>query len=283
MPPGLYLFFAGAAEVKETMIQEQLFVERKDYSNEKVLLGLSGGINSMAVLVWLASAPEELKPYELHLIYHHFEEHSPDTLDFVLAGVEYAEKHFKKVIYFQTQNSILEYFEKSKMIPHPSISPCTRVLKIEPMFEYMAKNEITVNVVGYVREELRRVRNMAAKTNSTVTDVRDKGVSIQFPIANFSDDWCFAVVKKALGWYPAIYDIRDERGNRVFPHNNCLPCKNMDVEDLRNIKRHFPEYFEKAHELTEKLNRQWGRNADAYYTEFGRPDYDKKVCETCAF
>ena len=147
----------------------------------------------------------------------------------------------------------------------------------------MAANGITVNLVGYVKEELRRVKNMAKKTNSDLTDVRDKGVSIQFPISSFSDEWCFGVVKEALGWYPAIYDIKDEKGKRVFPHNNCLPCKNMDVEDLKNIREHYPEYFEKAHQLTSTLKRQWGRNADAYYTEFGRQDYEKTVCETCAF
>ena len=56
-----------------------------DYRSVKVMIGLSGGINSMAVLVWLAQY--ELRPKELHLFYAHFEEHSPGTLEFVLAGV----------------------------------------------------------------------------------------------------------------------------------------------------------------------------------------------------
>lgn len=65
------------------------------YCGEKVLIGLSGGINSMAVLCDLAKSG--VQPGELHLFYAHFEEHSPDTLDFVKAGFQFAKKHFNNV------------------------------------------------------------------------------------------------------------------------------------------------------------------------------------------
>lgn len=45
-------------------MQEQLFIEQKDFSGQKIMIGLSGGINSMAVFDWLAQCPEELKPLE---------------------------------------------------------------------------------------------------------------------------------------------------------------------------------------------------------------------------
>jgi tRNA(Ile)-lysidine synthase TilS/MesJ len=56
-------------------MQQELFTNYIDYSNQKVLIGLSGGINSMAVLCCLALYPDELKPKELHLFYAHFDEH----------------------------------------------------------------------------------------------------------------------------------------------------------------------------------------------------------------
>ena len=117
-------------------MQQELFIEHTDYSQQKVLVGLSGGINSMAVLCWLANYPSEYKPKQLHLFYAHFEEHSPDTLDFVLAGVEYAKRNFESVIYVQTNNSVLEFFRKQNFIPHPMIASCTRELKIKPMLKY---------------------------------------------------------------------------------------------------------------------------------------------------
>ena len=201
-------------------MQQELFIEYSDYSKQKVLIGLSGGINSMAVLCWLASYPNQYKPKELHLFYAHFEEHSPDTLPFVIAGLEYAEKQFEKVIYTQTNNSVLDFFREQKMIPHPTIAPCTRVLKIELMMKYANENQIHIDLVGYVKEEGRRIKNMHSKNPDTKTT---KG----FPISNKQNEWCFEIVKKEIGWYPKIYDIKDSSGNRIFPHNNCLPCKNM--------------------------------------------------------
>lgn len=259
-------------------MQQELFIEHEDYSQKKVLIGLSGGINSMAVLCWLSDFPQEYKPKELHLFYAHFEEHSPDTLPFVIAGVAFAEKHFKDVRYTQTDNSVIDFFKSQNMIPHPMIAPCTRVLKIEPMMTYAKDNGIDIDLVGYVREEKRRIRNMWQKNPSTK---ETKG----FPISNKPNEWCFQIVSKHLGWYPKIYDIKKPDGSRVFPHNNCLPCKNMGTEDFEDVRVHFPEYWQKAMELSEHLEKHWGRNKTEFYTRFGREmlGVDKQPCEICAF
>jgi len=44
--------------------------------DKRVMIGLSGGINSMAVLCWLIE--QEDKPKDIWLFYAHFEEHSPN-------------------------------------------------------------------------------------------------------------------------------------------------------------------------------------------------------------
>jgi 3'-phosphoadenosine 5'-phosphosulfate sulfotransferase (PAPS reductase)/FAD synthetase len=247
-----------------------------DYRNVKVMIGLSGGINSMAVLVWLANY--ELKPKELHLFYAHFGEHSPGTLEFVLAGVEYAKRNFETVIYKQTNNSVLDYFKEQKMIPHPTAAPCTRFLKIEPMVTYAFENGITVDLVGYVRTEKRRVKNMQSKGADNLF------MSKQFPILQQDNEWCFDVVKKEIGFYPAIYDIRNAKGKRVFTHNNCLPCKNMQIDDFEEVKEFFPDYWQKAMDLSTELQKYWGRSENEFYTTFGRPDLglEKQPCEVCA-
>lgn len=149
---------------KEKLGLSQEITEHKnymDYSKLKVLIGLSAGINSMAILCDLAKFPDRLKPKELHLFYAHFEEHSNDSLQFVLDGVEFAKNNFEKVVYKQTNNSVIKFFEEQKMIPHPITSPCTRKLKIEPINRYCKENSIDVDLVGYVRNEKRRIINMA--------------------------------------------------------------------------------------------------------------------------
>ena len=267
-------------------MQTALFIDYEDYSDDKVLIGLSGGINSMAVLCWLADYPEEYKPKELHLFYAHFDEHSPDTEDFCKAGVEFAKKNFETVIYKQLNNSLIDFFKDQKMIPHPMVSPCTRVLKIMPIHEYMANQDIKVDLVGYVRDETRRIKRMAEKTNSEITNVvTEEGVTKKFPIHDKSNEWCFDIVKSKIGWYPKIYDIKDSKNNRVFKHNNCLPCKNMNQKDFLLVKEHFPEYWLKAVQLSEELQGYWGRDKKGFATAFGEaqtPD-GSQDCVICAF
>lgn len=50
----------------------QLTLGYEDYGGKSVLIGLSGGINSMAVLCWVCSLPIERRPSVLHLFYADF-------------------------------------------------------------------------------------------------------------------------------------------------------------------------------------------------------------------
>lgn len=49
----------------------------KNYSSQKVLIGLSGGINSMALLCHLANQPDHTKPKELHFFLRTFQRAQP--------------------------------------------------------------------------------------------------------------------------------------------------------------------------------------------------------------
>lgn len=225
--------------------------EKEDYSADKVLIGLSGGINSAAVLCYLGEMhPPEARPKELHLYYAHFSEHSPDTFKFVKDQIHYARAKFPNVQARITRNSVLSFFEKEGLIPHPTISPCSIELKIKPMHAYAESHGIFRQLVGYVRHEQKRIKRQASK---------DKSGFSRYPIAHWTDDDCLAFVKDTLGWYPAIYDIK-EGGKRVFTHNNCLPCKNMTTVQIETSRRYFPSLVEKADALAAKLGVYWGRD-----------------------
>lgn len=245
------------------------------YDDKNILVGLSAGINSMALLCWLKE--QDCKPKSLHIFYAHFKQHSPDSFQFVADGIRFARKYFGNVIVKITKNDVLKFFEEQKMIPHPTASPCSRILKIEPMMVYAFENGIELDLVGYVRKELKKRGNKTAAQSNNLFYTKE------FPIGIFDDEWCFEIVDKNIGWHPAIYDIRDEKGKRIFTHNNCLPCKNMYVKDMKQVEIHYPEYMRAAQETSNKLKSYWGRNAQAYYTEFGREDYEEPQCEVCVF
>jgi 3'-phosphoadenosine 5'-phosphosulfate sulfotransferase (PAPS reductase)/FAD synthetase len=278
----------GVGVLKKNKMQLSVFEILQDisYSDDRVMVGLSGGINSMAALCYLATMVED-RPDEIYLYYAHFDEHSPDTERFVLAGVEYAKKHFNKVVYEQSQNSILSFFKEQKMIPQPKVTPCTRMLKIAPMVEFMKRHKIDKDIVGYVRHEWSRINRQI-----------DRGVQNKdYLIRHLSDEDCFSLVKKEIGWYPEIYRLRwddlrikeallndghllhpnqyrtikeysDQGYNfrrksyRVFKHNNCLPCKNMHQWELYLIKIFYPNYYDRAIRLAKEMGSYWGRQEE---------------------
>jgi hypothetical protein len=244
-------------------------------AEDNILIGLSGGINSAAVLCWLSEQP--VRPNEIHLFYAHFKEHSPDTFQFVADCIRFARKRFNKVNVKITKNSIIEYFRKEKLIPHPANSPCSKRLKIEPINKYAFENNIKIDLVGYVKEELKRRSNRQQKNVSKgIFDLEKR-----YPIGAFTDEWCFGIVKKHIGWYPEIYDIVGVDGERLFKHNNCLPCKNMYPDDIDAIEKHYPEYHIKAMQLSAELGRYWGRDEAEFYTRFGRFLGQDSTCEVC--
>lgn len=244
---------------------------------DKVLIGLSGGINSMAVLCWLAEQKE--KPGEVHLFYAHFFEHSPDTFQFVADGIRFARKNFDTVKVKITKNSIMQYCRDNHMIPHPKFSPCSRQLKIEVAATYAFENDIKIDLIGYVKHELKR---RTAGANRKI-EVDLFGLEKVYPIGEFTDEWCFDITDKYIGWHPAIYDLRDENGKRIFMHNNCLPCTKMQSKNFADVKTYYPTYHRQAMLLSAELGKYWGRDEAKFYSMFGRDidDAQESTCETC--
>lgn len=240
-----------------------------DYSASRVRVPLSAGINSAAVLCGMGEHhPEDLKPLELHLYYAHLREHSPDSFPFVADLVRYARRKFPVVKVKITRASVNQYFIEQKMIPHPTISPCSRDLKIAPMQNYDGEHGIDVVLIGYVRHEFKRYKQ-AQKWASKTARTKDS-----YPLLTWTDDDCLNLVKDVIGWYPAIYDIRwtfadwmaglcqkREVGRRVFTHNNCLPCKNMTARQIQMVGRHFPAYAVTAQAAADQIpGAYWGRD-----------------------
>jgi len=255
-----------------------------DLSNKRVFIGISGGINSAAVLCYLATIhPEPLRPKTVYSFYAHLKEHTADTLPFVRALAIYGKKHFPFFSIKFSVGSVNELFRKEKFIPHPILSPCSERLKIIPIMKYKASIEADVDLVGFVYTERQRMKRQQAKAENPG--------SILYPISAYSDEDCLALVKRELGWYPHVYDIRDESGKRVFMHNNCMPCKNMQgnlfsdgtaTKHYAAVKTHFPTHYQNAldtlHAIEEKTGKPnwWGRPVKDTDTVVGCNDY---VCE----
>lgn len=307
-------------------------------TGKNVFVGTSGGINSAAVVVEACKLIQGgAIPSSLHLMYIHINQHSPDTKRFVHDLVDYTRRFYPSVVYKEIECDVLDFFETQKIIPHPTADACTRKLKTERMERYRAEHNIEVDLIGYVRQESQRIASLASvvtkekkeriNTDLVVSGGLQKNLFEEslFPTAHMSDEDCFEVVKSAIGWYPAIYDIlwsdpriipflesvnglmpedhrqlalkwaargRGHKSVRVFNHNNCLPCKNMQTWQFWLIKLFFPEFFESAVAMSKRIGAYYGRDPEEYeaikiYVEFGREDYEvgyeEQSCGICKF
>lgn len=216
----------------------------------------------MGVLCYLASEyPKELRPRNLYLFYVHIKEHSPGTTRFVADGIRYAKRHFENVVWgYHNAGSVLAYFSSKKIIPHPVISPCSAELKMEPIERFREEHGIEVDLIGYLRSERRRM-NRAIKHGAL-----EQGK--HFIIRHLWEQDVFRLVEREIGWYPPIYHIRDETGIRVFKHNNCLPCKNMQGRldetgasgEFAHVLKYYPEHARAAMALSKEMGAYWGRD-----------------------
>lgn len=245
-------------------MQSKLDFACDDFSAERPRLGLSGGINSAALLCYLATEhPPEKRPKHLLLYYAHLREHSPRTFRFVADCVRYARERFLVVEFGMHRTSVLDFFEKDRFIPHPAISPCTEHCKTIQMHKWTVEHGGTIDLIGYVMTERRRLVRAEEKARNRVA----------FPIFHLSEAECFGLVDREIGWHPPIYDLRDEKGRRIFRHNNCLPCKNMTLGQIRAVAEHYPERWRKAEAMAARIGNYWGRKSE----------YAGDPCSSCVF
>ncbi len=96
---------------------------------------------------------------------------------------------------------------------------------------------------------------------------------VRFPIAHMTEEQCFELVDREIGWHPPIYDIRDRKGKRVFTHNNCLLCKNMTLKQIKGVARYYPDYYAESIAMAQRIGNYWGRPSE----------YPADPCALCVF
>ena len=146
------------------------------------------------------------------------------------------------------------------------------------MMVYCFEHGIEFDLVGYVKKELKK----RGERQQAVMQIDMFSPKKDYPIGEFSDEWCIDICDKHLGWHPKIYDIKDGNGKRIFKHNNCLPCKNMHPVDFQAVHDHYNDYYHDALKLSTELKKFWGRtDNDFYFTFEGRELGQPVTCEVC--
>jgi 3'-phosphoadenosine 5'-phosphosulfate sulfotransferase (PAPS reductase)/FAD synthetase len=116
-------------------------------------------------------------------------------------------------------------------------APCTEELK--RMTAEMAQRPGDVIILGYTSEETKRLER---------TRLRNPGETIEAPLIDrgLGKADCLAIIERAGIALPAMYALG-------FKNNNCLGCPRGGMGYWNNIRRHFPETFDRMAKLEREI------------------------------
>lgn len=164
--------------------------------SESHIVALSGGKDSTAMALRLA----EVEPRDYTYVCTPTGDELPEMIDHWLAlGTQLG----KKILPVTGVDSLKSLIRKWSALPNNRQRWCTRVLKIEPFYRWLAQNKPCVSYVGLRADE---------GTRQGMVFQDGDGISIRFPMR----EW---------GWTEAdVWNYLDERGIKIPARTDCARC-----------------------------------------------------------
>jgi len=209
---------------------------RKEFLYMKHIIQFSGGAASSYV-AWLIAQKYDKK--DIILLFHDTKTEHPDAYRFrkqvsEFIGIEITEA--------SDGRNLWELIEDNHSLPSQFIPFCTRILKQEPaekFYNFMKEEFILYN--GFGVEEYRRIQRTFARAfslnrmvKSPLYDLKIKNEEIKRIIRG---KWKICL--------PEPY--------KYLNHNNCIPCFKAGKREWKKYWKYYPEEFEKAKTVEEKI------------------------------
>jgi hypothetical protein len=229
-------------------------------SEPRVISWFSCGANS-AIATYLA-----IKKYGLdrvEIIYCDTGGEHPDNIRFLMD----CEKWFGKKVTILKQEGYIDHmdlWEKDRFISSPQGAKCTVKLKKELRFKFQRADDI--QVFGYSTDEVHRAERFKAHFFEVATDfiLIDKGLQKKD---------CLGLLAKTGIDMPVMYSLG-------FNNNNCIGCCKGGKGYWNHVRKHFPDYYERASKIERKLNHSI---TDVFLDELdpneGRHDINVPSCD----
>ena len=194
-------------------------------------LSFGGGVNSVALHLYLIDRGEKFES-----VFVHHDTDWPETYTYV-AGFQWwlklngyrpitilRPKMFRQGRYF---NSLIEYCEIQRMVPHFSVRWCTSQFKVKPMHDYI-KKPATV-FLGIDADEAKRAKIRV-----------QAGVEDRWPLleADIGREGCKQIIRA--------------HGLPVPPKSGCYICPFMRLGQWKRLRREEPCLFRRVVDLEAK-------------------------------
>jgi len=231
----------------------------------KHIVGLSGGKDSTAMALWLV----ENEPRDYEFICTPTGEEPPEwDLHMDLLEIKLGQK-----IQRITETTLEALILKWKALPNFRQRWCTRVLKIEPFYNYVFNNLPAVCYVGLRADEM--------QCEGFTTDKVD-GFEQRF-------------IMQEIGWnIEDVYDYLNQHQIKIDFRTDCMNCFYQQLGEWEDLYRDKPEQFERyakmerdvGHTFRSPSRDTWPASLDGLAQEFdnGRvPRRRKNRIKNCAW
>ena len=202
----------------------------------------------MRIIVWFscgaasavagALAIDQYGKESVHLVYCDVSESEhPDNIRFRADVEKWLDKKVEIVRSEKFQN-IDDVFEKTRYMSGIAGARCTAEMKKLPRFAYQKADDI--HIFGMTADEQPRIERL---------EINNPELYLQWPLrdAGFSKEMCFEKLRNAGIALPIMYGLG-------FRNNNCIGCvKAQSPAYWKNVRRHFPEIFERRAKQSREL------------------------------
>lgn len=200
-------------------------------------VGFSGGKDSTAMLLGLLERGAQIDEVVYCDTYMDF----PAMVKHIEKVREIVESHGIKFTVIKNEHSFEHImFEKGKSWPDARVRWCTGDLKRDLLKKHntaIKKNYDLVQYVGFAADELHRTERRNAKQDNKVFPLIEWGMT-EADCLKFCYDRGFT--------WDGLYEI--------FDRVSCWCCPLKNLEELRKLRKHFPDLWEKLRDMD---NRTW--------------------------
>ena len=222
---------------------------RHEYDQGKNYLSFGGGVNSVALMLWLIEHDIEFEAV--------FADHGgdyPETYEYVdmllAKGYEITVLKTSKKARGK-ELCLYDYCYEYRMTPGIRFRWCTSIFKVQPLIEYQKRPCFVL--LGISAEERRRSYKRADYSNGAVRD---------YPLIqhNIDRNECKRIIER--------------HGLPVPPKSGCFFCPFQKASEIRALYHRCDDLFDKALELEKRnveYNKQKGKIQSGYLHVSNRP------------
>jgi len=199
----------------------------------KHLVGLSGGKDSTAVMLWVIHE-SGYPPADVIFNFTDGHNEAPCTYDYITFLSAYTQQHgYAPIARLTPELDFWQLAEKKHRFPSMKARFCTEYLKIKPLQAFIATINDQVILISGIR-----ANESAARSQLPERAFDAAGYQVFRPILTWSEQDVFDYLRR---WNLPRNPLYDLGFNRV----GCFPCVNARKSEIRLIATHFPEVIDK--------------------------------------